>query len=163
MKVPHIRNMVQKVGMFSTAGDQVRGTGFLHDGSVDTLKTFFSSPVFTISDQQERDLEALMMASPTDVAPIVGQQVTISPATFAVADVNARIALIDDMAGTPFESAVLGGVVTQCDVVVKTVEAGVEKGWVSTAGGPIRRTTEARRSPKRRFAPRPTPAAMRSP
>ncbi|MGB0619748.1 MAG: YncE family protein [Myxococcota bacterium] len=135
MKVPHIRNMVQKVGMFSTSGDQVRGTGFLHDGSVDTLKTFFSSPVFSINDQEERDLEALMLASPTDVAPIVGQQVTISPATFAVADVNARIALIDDMAGTPFESAVLGGVVTQCDVVVKTVEAGVEKGWVSTAGG----------------------------
>ena len=48
---------------------------------------------------------------------------------------NARIALIDDMAGTPFESAVLGGVVTQCDVVVKTVEGGVEKGYYSASGG----------------------------
>ncbi|MCR9093418.1 MAG: hypothetical protein NXI30_04315 [bacterium] len=135
VKVPHIRNMVQKIGMFSVSGDQVRGTGFLHDGSVDTLKTFFESPVFALDNQQESDLEALMLAAPSDVAPIVGQQVTITPATFEVTDVNARITLLDDMAGTAFESAVLGGAVTQCDVVVKTVEAGVEKGWVSTAGG----------------------------
>ena len=135
MKVPHVRNMYQKIGMFGVAGDQVRGTGFLHDGSIDTLKNFLESPVFSTNDQQETDLEAFMLASPTDVAPIVGQQVTIGPASFAVADVNARIALIDGLAGTSFESKVLGGSVTQCDVVVKTVEGGVEKGWVSAGGG----------------------------
>ena len=135
MKVPHNRNMVHKVGMFSVPGNQVRGTGFLHDGSVDTLKTFVEGGVFDLDAQEELDLEAFMLAFPTDIAPIVGQQVTISPANFAVNDVNLRIALMDAQAGTSFESAVLGGAVTQCDVIVKTVEGGVEKGYVSTGGG----------------------------
>ncbi|MEM7232128.1 MAG: DUF1553 domain-containing protein [Planctomycetota bacterium] len=70
MKVSHLRNLYQKVGMFGTAvpplvrdvlnepggdqlastptphlGDQVRGTGFLHDGSVPTLFDFFRIPL----------------------------------------------------------------------------------------------------------------------
>ncbi|MFK7895386.1 MAG: YncE family protein [Myxococcota bacterium] len=135
MKVPHIRNMVQKIGMFSTGGPQVRGTGFLHDGSVDTLFRFLASGVFSLSDADQRDLEAFMIASPTDIAPIVGQQVTVGPENFSVVDVNAQLTLIDAMAGTAFASRVLGGAVTQCDVIVKTVDGGVEKGWVSTNGG----------------------------
>ncbi len=70
LKVPHLRNLYQKVGMFGMdatynpaspfftflpppynddgfAGDQVRGFGFLHDGSVDTVFRFHSSTVFT--------------------------------------------------------------------------------------------------------------------
>ncbi len=135
MKVPHNRNMYQKIGMFSAAGDQVRGTGFLHDGSLDTLKTFLEAGVFDTNDQEERDLEAFLLAFPTDIAPIVGQQVTVGPGNFGGADINARIALIDTQAGTSFESKVLGGAVTQCDVIVKTVEGGVEKGYVSENGG----------------------------
>jgi DNA-binding beta-propeller fold protein YncE len=135
MKVPHNRNMVHKVGMFSTPGNQVRGTGFLHDGSVDTLKTFVEGGVFLLDNQQELDLQAFMLAFPTDIGPIVGQQVTIGPDNFAVADVNARIILIDQQAGASFESKILGGAVTQCDVIVKTVEGGVEKGYMSSTGG----------------------------
>jgi YVTN family beta-propeller protein len=70
-KVPHLRNAYQKVGMFGDAasfnpadtsgiasslpppyndesfqGDQVRGFGFLHDGSIDTVFRFHSSTVF---------------------------------------------------------------------------------------------------------------------
>jgi DNA-binding beta-propeller fold protein YncE len=135
MKVPHNRNMVQKIGMFSTIGAQVRGTGFLHDGSVDTLKTFLAAPVFALSAQEERDLEAFLLAFPTDLAPIVGQQATIGPASFGVADVHTRLDLIDARAGTAFDSKVLGGAVTECDVVVKTIEGGVEKGYFSAAGG----------------------------
>ncbi|MEZ7981366.1 MAG: hypothetical protein QMC74_16920 [Myxococcota bacterium] len=134
MKVPHIRNMVNKVGMFSVAGDQVRGTGFLHDGSTDTLLTFVSAGVFALSPQDRLDLEAFMLVSPTDIAPIVGQQVTITPATFAVTDINNRIGLIDTQAGQAFASKILGGMVTQCDVIVKTVEGGVEKGYTSANG-----------------------------
>ena len=134
MKVPHNRNMVHKVGMFGVNGNQVRGTGFLHDGSVDTLKTFLSGGVFSLSAQEEEDLEAFMLAFPTDIAPIVGQQVTISPANFNVADINTRISLVDARAAASFESAVLGGAVTECDVVVKTVEGGIEKGYYSAFG-----------------------------
>jgi hypothetical protein len=134
-KVPHNRNMYQKIGFFGASGPQVRGTGFLHDGTVDTLKTFVSGAAFSLTAQEEDDLEAFMLAFPTDVAPIVGQQVTISPTNFAVADVNTRITLIDTQAGVTFESAVLGGSVTECDVIVKTVEGGVEKGYYSELGG----------------------------
>jgi hypothetical protein len=117
------------------AGDQVRGTGFLHDGSVDTLKTFVSAGVFTLNSQEEDDLEQFLLAFPTDIAPIVGQQVTIGPGNFGVADVNDRIVLIDTRAGIAFQSKVLGGVVTECDVIVKTAEGGVEKGYYSELGG----------------------------
>ncbi len=134
MKVPHTRNMYQKIGFFGSGGNQVRGTGFLHDGSVDTLKTFVGGGAFTLTAQEEDDLEAFMLAFPTDIAAIVGQQVTISPSNFSVSDVNTRISLINTQASNGFESAVLGGVVTQCDVIVKTVEGGIEKGYYSNDG-----------------------------
>src|SRR5262249_12694992 len=45
-KVPHFRNLYQKIGMFQSFGDQVRGFGFLHDGSVDTVHDFLFAGVF---------------------------------------------------------------------------------------------------------------------
>ncbi|MEE2663867.1 MAG: hypothetical protein VX681_07085 [Myxococcota bacterium] len=134
MKVPHNRNMYQKIGMFGVSGNQVRGTGFLHDGSVDTLKTFVSAGPFALNAQEEDDLESFMLAFPTDIGPIVGQQVTIGPGNFSVTDINTRISLIDTQASATFESAVLGGAVSQCEVIVKTVEGGVEKGYFSANG-----------------------------
>jgi DNA-binding beta-propeller fold protein YncE len=134
-KIPHNRNMYQKIGFFGVNGNQVRGTGFLHDGSVDTIKTFVSAGPFALNNQEENDLEAFLHAFPTDIAPIVGQQVTIGPGNFGVGDVNTRITLIDTQAAVSFDSAVLGGAVTQCDVIVKTVEGGVEKGYYSELGG----------------------------
>ena len=135
IKVPHLRNVYAKIGMFSAAGNQVRGTGLLHDGSVDTVSTFLSSPLFSLNLAEETDLAEFMFAFDSDIAPIVGQQVTISPMNFAVADVNARIDLIDARAATAFNSKVLGGVVTECDVIVKTVVGGVEKGYVRQSDG----------------------------
>jgi len=134
-KVPHLRNAYQKIGMFGTNAAQVRGTGFLHDGSIDTIKTFLSAGPFALSPQEEDDIESFVMAFPTDIAPIVGQQVTIGPGNFNETDVNDRITLIDAQANDSFESAVLGGAVTECDVIVKTVEGGVEKGYYSSSGG----------------------------
>jgi DNA-binding beta-propeller fold protein YncE len=62
-KVPHLRNMYQKIGMFGSSpdtnmlqtvvpqlnpfiGDQVRGVGYQHDGVVGTLDHFFTAQVF---------------------------------------------------------------------------------------------------------------------
>jgi LPXTG-motif cell wall-anchored protein len=61
--------------------------------------------------------------------------VTIGPANFGVADVNTRITLLHSRAAVPFESAMLGGAVTECDVIAKTVEGGVEKGYVRLSNG----------------------------
>ena len=62
-KVPHLRNMYQKVGMYASSPDQthaaasivpplnpasdaVRGFGYNHDGAVATMEHFFSAVVF---------------------------------------------------------------------------------------------------------------------
>ncbi len=134
-KVPHIRNVYQKVGMFSVSGDQVRGTGILHDGSVDTVFNFLGAGVFNVNNAERRDLEQFVLASPTDLAPIVGQQVTITPGNFGVGDINSRITLIHDRGAAAFLSAILGGNTTECDVIAKTVEGGVEKGYLRQSNG----------------------------
>lgn len=145
-KIPHFRNMYAKIGMFGMLanpdgtvegpkGEQVRGFGFLHDGIIDTLLHFVEGPAFTLDPTQEQELEAFMLAFDTDLAPMVGQQVTLD------ANNNAAAAgpRIDDMitrAGTAFESLVLGGSVTECDLVVKGSVGGVPRGWLlDTASG----------------------------
>ncbi len=48
---------------------------------------------------------------------------------------NIRITLLDTRAAASFDSKVLGGAVTECDVVAKTVEGGSEKGYVRLSNG----------------------------
>jgi DNA-binding beta-propeller fold protein YncE len=135
-KVPHLRNLYQKVGMFGNPdlgnttdvdfdhqGPQIRGTGFNHDGSIDTAFRFFSNGVFNTSSAEQQDLEAFMMVFPTDFAPVVGQQVTLSPALLAgpnAAALNARVDLLIARAAAPFTSQILGGATRECDLVAWT-------------------------------------------
>ncbi|NOK18298.1 hypothetical protein [Corallococcus carmarthensis] len=115
-KVPHLRNMYQKVGMFGAGfpfgntpvdpflGDQVRGTGFNSDGAIPTLFLFNSGfdfhPIFNqvgIPDtpagfQAKKDMEQYMFAFETNLAPVVGQQVTLTSTNAAV--VGSRIDLL---------------------------------------------------------------------
>ena len=141
-KIPHFRNLYQKVGMFgmpnvdfnlsgdgSHMGDQVRGTGYVHDGATDTLFRFFTADVFQNpglvtgdpnvgfdgGNPQRRDVEDALLAFDSDLAPIVGQQVTLDDSNFA--EVSGRLSLLEQRAGTSFVSAVLGGVTTECDLV----------------------------------------------
>ncbi len=174
-KIPHLRNLYQKVGMFGMPppprppfvtpeqadriaplgslvvlpfanngflGPQVRGFGFLHDGSVDTLFRFISSVVFVprppgtipILDPRtppelldhgqdpgnagglpippndpitpRRNLEAFLLAFDSNLAPIVGQQITLTKNNAAVA--GSRIDLL--MARAEMD---------ECDLVAK--------------------------------------------
>ena len=77
-KIPHFRNLYQKVGMFGTrathstpTGDQIRGFGYLHNGSLDI------AGLFTVLPQVDGLLEFLM-AYPSEQAPAVGQQITVN-------------------------------------------------------------------------------------
>jgi DNA-binding beta-propeller fold protein YncE len=144
-KVPHYRNLYTKVGMFSVGiplgSDQVRGFGFLHDGGIDTLFSFHSAPVFALTNQQKLDLEQFGLQSYTDLAPIVGQQVTLTSTNGAVA--NPRIDLMIQRAAASFPSFMLGGTVTECDVIVKGVVGTNPRGWVREAGGSFRDNTNA--------------------
>jgi DNA-binding beta-propeller fold protein YncE len=157
-KVPHLRNLYQKVGMFGMAdtllpgdksgllaflpppyndtsfqGDQVRGFGFLHDGSVDTLFRFHGGNVFVHDDQgnpggfpvaelttnltQRRQVEAFMLAFDSNLAPIVGQQVTLSRDSGA--DAEARVALLEARAAAG-----------ECDLVVQGWFEARTVGWL---------------------------------
>ncbi len=127
-KVPHLRNAYQKVGMFGRAGigafrgAQIRGFGFLHDGSIDTVANFLSSPVFTLTNQQENQLQRFVLAFDSNLAPIVGQQVTLT-STNAVT-VTPRLDLLMQRAGA-----------LECDVVVKGTIGGEPRGGYRLPSG----------------------------
>ncbi|MDX2171299.1 MAG: thrombospondin type 3 repeat-containing protein, partial [Deltaproteobacteria bacterium] len=115
LKIPHLRNLYTKVGMFGMApvsffnsgdnghkGDQVRGFGFMHDGSADTVFRFVNTTVFNqnnpggfpipnpggfpngaAGDPLRRQVESFLLAFDSNLAPIVGQQVTLGTAVGA--------------------------------------------------------------------------------
>ncbi|MEO8602964.1 MAG: hypothetical protein ABI629_10335, partial [bacterium] len=150
MKVAHLRNLYQKVGMFGMTsvgffnsgdngfkGAQIRGFGFLHDGSVDTVFRFLEATVFNNGsglssgvgfnggDAQRRQVEQFLLAFDNDIAPIVGQQVTLTNSNGAA--VSTRIGLLNARAAAG-----------ECDLVVKGTVAGQPRGWYRTAAGTFR-------------------------
>jgi len=145
-KVPHLRNAYQKVGMFGMApnplftgaktdfvGDQVRGSGFLHDGSIPTVADFLAADVFNnVSDTDRTNLEAFVMAFETNLAPIVGQQITLSSQSGS--EVDARIDLLIERSGTAFDIP-NEGTATECDLVVTGVVDETAQSWLRRSDG----------------------------
>ncbi|WP_437968165.1 hypothetical protein WMF04_02200 [Sorangium sp. So ce260] len=159
IKTPHLRNLYQKVGMFGMdapdfgilpgdndpMGDQVRGFGFLHDGSFDTLFRFFRGMGFSpftgftnqfgtfpdnpgglpdspAGDAVRRQLEAFLLAFDSNVAPIVGQQVTLRWDNQAAA--GPRVDLLIDRANAG-----------ECDLVAKSHVILQEIGFLYAGAG----------------------------
>jgi len=83
--VRHAGDPAPPVGPTTHQGDQVRGFGFLHDGSIDTLFRFHGSGVFSLNDTEQRNLEQFMLAFDSNLAPIVGQQITLTNGNAGVA------------------------------------------------------------------------------
>lgn len=150
-KVPHLRNLYTKVGMFGLVAvplffdpdaghmsDQVRGFGFVHDATIDTLFHFNGSlpflPTATTglpvenTTEFRRDLEHYLLRFETDLAPIVGQQVTLT-STNATA-VSPRIDLLQQRAAASFTSKNLGGTVTECGLVARVNIAGQPRSFL---------------------------------
>jgi DNA-binding beta-propeller fold protein YncE/mono/diheme cytochrome c family protein len=142
MKVAHLRNEYHKVGMFGLSvgpvntGEQIRGFGVLHDGSVDHVRSFLSAGVFGLSVTERLNLDAFIMRFPSDLAPIVGQQVTRTATNAAVT--NDRINLLIQRAAQNFNSLMLGGTVKECDLIVKGAVGGVERGWLRQSDAQFR-------------------------
>lgn len=143
-KIPQLRNAYTKVGMFglltnagggpALTGDQIRGFGFAHDGSVDTLFRFVASAAFSFPDEtSERNSEAFMLQFDNDLAPIVGQQITLDATNGTIA--GPRIDLMIARASTPFTSLLLDGLTTECELIVKGTEGGSPKGWTRLSSG----------------------------
>ncbi|MGA3188055.1 MAG: hypothetical protein ABSF22_13185 [Bryobacteraceae bacterium] len=145
VKVPQLRNAYDKVGMFGdpavsffqaadsgATGNQIRGFGFTGDGSTDTVFRFLSAAVFaptsnsgfpqTNPDATRQAVEQYVLAFDSDLAPIVGQQVTLTSANSAGA--GPRIDLLMQRAAAPFVSKALNGAVTECDLVAQVVQNG---------------------------------------
>src|SRR5262249_31792284 len=146
LKIPHLRNTYQKVGMFGLKtrptiptndaflGDQIRGFGFTHDGAIPTIFNFISITTdnagFNQSpgtpggfmpgpagDLQKRQVEDFILAFDSNLAPIVGQQTTLTHWNGAVA--GERIDLLIDRARAG-----------ECDLVVKGGDNHGEKGYL---------------------------------
>src|SRR6185369_7713391 len=124
--------------------NQIRGFGFLHDGSIDTVFRFLSATVFDNKNGvgfdgadngnvKRRQAEQFVLAFDSDLAPIVGQQITLTSTNSAVA--GPRIDLLIQRSAAPFSSAILGGLVTECELIVKGTLAGKQRGWVRYVGG----------------------------
>jgi len=168
-KAPHLRNVYQKIGMFGNAenpgflggdngfkGDQVRGFGLLNDGSVDTAFRFVhgisfseigngpnsnSIPEGPEGERQRRQLEAFILAFPTNMAPAVGQQVTLRASSPAA--VGSRINVLRQRAEAG-----------ECDLVAKTTISDDEAGFLYVGSGLF--------ATDRRGQPPITDAALRS-
>jgi YVTN family beta-propeller protein len=148
VKIPQLRNLYDKIGMFGSPpnptenpgnngpmGPQVRGFGFEHDGSVDTIFRFLQATVFNSSsggavgfdatngDTQRQNVEQYLLAFDSDLAPIVGQQVTLRSDNATAA--GPRIDLFIARATTPFVSKLLGPTANECDLVARVVVGGV--------------------------------------
>lgn len=63
LKIPHLRNLHEKVGFELSQPESNAGFGFVRDGSVDTIARFINEPIFSLaSDQQTADMVAFMLA-----------------------------------------------------------------------------------------------------
>jgi DNA-binding beta-propeller fold protein YncE len=148
-KIPHLRNLYQKVGMFGMIsnpfanpfdsgafmGDQIRGFGFTHDGAMDTIFRFHGqlgfiedpilNPTGFARDEagilERRQIESFVLAFDSNLAPIVGQQVTLTSANGGVA--GPRIDLLLARAG-----------VGECEVVVSGRVHQTAKGYLYNNG-----------------------------
>ncbi|MGD8609311.1 MAG: hypothetical protein PVH21_18575, partial [Myxococcales bacterium] len=102
-------------------------------GSVARVFNFLSAAVFDVtppgvSNADQFDLEAFVMAFDTDLAPIVGQQVTLTDSSGQ--DVLDRIALMDQLSNTQFP----GTTEFECGVIVKGIIGGERRGFVGRGG-----------------------------
>jgi hypothetical protein len=76
-------------------------------------------------------MEQFMLAFDSDIAPIVGQQITLTKTNSAA--VGPRIDLLQARAAAPFNSKTLGGAVNECDLVAKLTLAGTPRGFLYNA------------------------------
>ncbi len=124
-KIPHFRDQYQKVGMFGfgfqsppARGPQIRGFGYNHNGA--TTSNFIIADLGMPSFELFQ-LRSFLFAFPTESAPIVGQQVTRSASNAAEAASEIDLLIERALVDTP---------IPECDLIVKGVIAGAQRGWL---------------------------------
>jgi hypothetical protein len=102
-------------------GPQIRGFGFSNDGAADTLDTFLSDPVFTFPAPLQTSraaVAAFVLAMDSDLAPIVGQQVTWRPNVSSAVEDQLSLLKQQALVATPRAA---------CDLIVRATIDGVPK------------------------------------
>ncbi len=157
IKIPHLRNLHEKVGFDLTHTTSRAGFGFMHDGSVDTLARFMSEPVFIFDEGFDGPPEelipamvALMMSFSGSDLPVeigfpiglpgtlskdthatVGVQITVDDsnkhAPETVALIDAMVALVE--AGPGFEPG------PEVGLVAKGLQDGMQRGYSYVGDG----------------------------
>jgi hypothetical protein len=151
MKVPQLRNMYQKVGKFGMpenflinpddamgfgdVGEQIRGFGYTHEGSMDSIARFISQLGFIADDVfnplgfadspeglvERRQVEAFLLAFDSNMAPIVGQQITLRSNNSATVGPRINLLIARAAAG-------------ECDLVVHGYKSGDMHGYLYQDG-----------------------------
>ena len=141
-KIPHLRNMYQKVGMFGmpavpflntgdngNKGDQVRGFGFLHDGSIDTRLPL---PQRAASFNARRDTEQRQTRA-------VHARLRHEPGADRRPADHAHEHERRRPSAPRIDLLIARAAAGECELVVKGTLAGEQRGWL-----PARRTARSR-------------------
>jgi DNA-binding beta-propeller fold protein YncE len=151
LKIPQFRNLYTKVGMFgfprdillnpdhsdAHTGDQIRGFGFTHSGAIPSPFQFLSALGFVFDDvifpnpdgfprneegiRERRQVEAFLMAFDSNMAPIVGQQLTLRLANAGIGGPRVNLLIARAVQG-------------ECDLVVHGRLLGEMRGYVYRNG-----------------------------
>ncbi|MGH7150260.1 MAG: beta-propeller fold lactonase family protein, partial [Planctomycetota bacterium] len=129
-KVPHLRNLYEKIGFERAPGPQRSGFGFRHDGEVDTILTFLQQPLFQTlaantpaAAANRQNLQAFLLSFDTGTKPAVGYGRTVTQANATSASVDADFTLLSAQRAAG-----------ACDLVAKGVADGEPRGWVYSGG-----------------------------
>jgi len=143
-KVPHLRNMHEKVGMELTQLESVAGFGFSHHGVVDSLARFITNPAFQVaSDQEVADLVAFMLAfSGSDLPRGMGNDINEPPGPDSK-DTHAAVGRQVTLNGafpSPEQNALLNTFLALADsgkvgLVVKGRQQSEARGYTYLGGG----------------------------
>lgn len=126
MKVPQLRNMLEKTGFDSlTLATNTRGFGFTHDGGTPTLFDFFKLTVFNFAagaagDQQRRDIVAFLLSFDTGTHASVGAQASMGGAASNGTTRRNQLVTIANAGSS--------------QLTARTVVAGVERGYLYQGG-----------------------------
>ena len=141
-KIPQLRGIYQKAGMRKPdpgepRTEQITGFGFMHDGAFDTLVNFMKQPDFIgfRNDDERRDIEAHLLALDSVIAPAVGLQVTVNASNKNAPEVLARIQLLVQQAQPFFPPLTQNPFPSNCDLVVRGIYGGEQRGFLQTGGG----------------------------
>jgi hypothetical protein len=146
MKVPHLRNALEKVGFNATQLSNRAGFGYLHDGSVDSLERFVAEPVFNVSsDQDVANLVAFMLCmTGSDLPQGSTQTANGEPPGVASKDVPASVGaqttLVSLGSAPPAQVNLMNSMLSLANagkvgLVAKGRNGGLARGWRYNGGG----------------------------